>query len=240
MSSAPAVPAPGAFSRGLRDSLPVGLALVPIGLAFGYAAQANGIHWGLASLMSAVVYAGPSQFLAMSLLSVGASFPAIVLATWILNLRYVLYAGSLAPYLAGTSRRRLLVLSHGLADGAYAVTIAHCLRTGGRDRIESYFLASVLVSFVPWVSFSLVGAAVGDRLPELLALGFDFATPAIFIALLVPLLRTRAAGATALLAALISLATVGLEPDGVGHLAAIVVAAAVGGTVQWKRSGSSS
>src|SRR5690606_24520907 len=116
------------FVRGLRDSIAMMIGIIPVAIAFGYFAQKQGLSWPVAAALSGIVYAGPSQFVAVSLIGIGATIPTIVAATAIVNLRYVLYAASLAPYLSGTSVRRLLLLAYGLVDGAYAVTIAHCRR----------------------------------------------------------------------------------------------------------------
>ena len=69
--------------------------------------------------MSAVVYAGPSQFVAVGLLGQGAALLSIVLAAFIVNLRYILYATSLGPYFRDRSTLRLSVLAYGLVDAAY-------------------------------------------------------------------------------------------------------------------------
>ena len=80
MSGPPARAARSEVRAGIVESLPLGLALVPVGLAFGYLAHTAGLSWWLAGLMSAIVYAGPSQFIAMGLVGTGASVPAITSA----------------------------------------------------------------------------------------------------------------------------------------------------------------
>lgn len=173
------------------DSLPLGLALVPVGLAFGYAAQAVGLPWWLAGLMSAVVYAGPSQFIAVGLIATAAAVPAIVATTFVANLRYSLFAASLAPYMRDASPSQLVAVGHGLADGSYALTLDHALEHPERPRKDRYLLGSFVVSFLFWVPASILGALVGDTVPEVLAYGLDFATPAIFIVFLIPYVRDR-------------------------------------------------
>ena len=76
---------------GIAESLPLGLALIPVGIAFGYLAHTAGLSWWLAGLMSAIVYAGPSQFIAMGLVGTGAAVAAIVATTFVTNLRYSLF-----------------------------------------------------------------------------------------------------------------------------------------------------
>ncbi|MEA2426069.1 MAG: AzlC protein, partial [Thermoleophilaceae bacterium] len=69
--------------RGARDSIPLGVALAAVGVAFGYAAHEAGLSWWLAGLMSLTTYGGPSQFLAVSLIGIGAAVPAIVATVFV-------------------------------------------------------------------------------------------------------------------------------------------------------------
>src|SRR5690606_25777115 len=85
-------PRPSTIRAGFIDSLPFALALAPVGIAFGYTAQAVGLSWWLAALMSAAVYAGPAQFIAAAMVGSGASVAAIVATTFVANLRYTLFA----------------------------------------------------------------------------------------------------------------------------------------------------
>ena len=223
------------LTAGMRDSVGLGFALVPIGLAFGYAADAVGLSWWLAALMSATVYGGPSQFLAVDLIAAGAAVPAIVVTTFVANLRYTLFAASLAPHLRDAPARRLLPLSHGVADGSYAVVLAHARAHPGRRRLDRYLAGSFVVSFGAWVSATVVGALLGDVLPDVLAYGLDFATPAIFIAFLVPYVRDGVAVAVLLVAGLGTVIGTGQLPGGTAPVVAILAAALLGGALRWRR-----
>jgi 4-azaleucine resistance transporter AzlC len=218
----------------MRESIPLGFALVPIGLAFGYTAHAVGLSWWMAGLMSAVVYAGPSQFLAAGLIAAGASVSAIVATTLVANLRYTLFAASLAPYLRDTPRARLAALSHALVDGSYAVTLAHARAHPERPRKDRHLAGSFVVSFGAWVPAGAAGALVGDGLPAALSYALDFATPAIFIAFLVPYVRDARAAAVVLVSG--AGAVLGLEhfPAGTGPLVAIVGASMLGAALRWR------
>jgi 4-azaleucine resistance transporter AzlC len=218
---------------GVRDSIPLGIALVPIGLAFGYAARSAGLDWWLAGLMSAVVYAGPSQFLVVELLSQGASTAAMVATTGIANLRYVLFTSSLARWLEESRPSRLLPLGHAVADGSYAVTITHCLRHPERPGKEHYLVGSFLVSFGTWVPATIAGALLGSNLPELLSFGLDFASPAIFIGFLAAVVHTRASLAVMTVAGLVTVAGNEFLPAGVAPLLAILSAAGLGAALEW-------
>jgi 4-azaleucine resistance transporter AzlC len=216
---------------GIVDSLPLGVALAPVALAFGYLAYTVGLSWWLTGLMSAVVYAGPSQFIAAGLVATGAGTPAIVATTFVANLRYTLFAASLAPHMRDAPRRRLAALAHGLADGSYAITIDHALAHPERPRKDRYLLGSFAVSFLVWVPGSILGALAGGVVPSTIAFGLGFATPAIFIALLVPYVRDHVSILVVLTAGIGTV--VGNEhlPAGVGPLVSIVAASILGGVL---------
>jgi 4-azaleucine resistance transporter AzlC len=220
---------------GIRESIPLGFALVPIGLAFGYGAHVVGLSWWLAGLMSALVYGGPSQFIATNLISVGASVPTIVATTFVANLRYALFAASLAPFLGDAPRSRLLWLCQGLADGSYALTLAHARSDPMRPRKDRYLQGSFYISGTAWVSSSIAGALIGGALPEFLAYGLGFATPAIFIAFLVPYVRDARAVTVMLVAGLGTVLGNEHLPTGTGPLVAIILAAVLGGLLPWRR-----
>jgi branched chain amino acid efflux pump len=228
---------PSGVVLGMRESLPLGLALVPIGLAFGYLAHTIDLSWWLAGLMSAAVYAGPSQFLAADLIRAGAGVPAIVVTTFVANLRYSLFAASLVPLFEDTRARpaRLLPLAHGVADGSYALTLRHARLRPHQPRKDRYLLGSFVVSFVFWVGSSVAGALIGGSLPDPLPYGFEFATPAIFIAFLVPAVRDRLGLATMLIAGVGTILGNEYVPAGAGPVLAMASGAIIGGTLRWGR-----
>lgn len=225
---------PSELELGVRESLPLGLALVPIGLAFGYLAHTVGLSWWLAGLMSAAVYGGPSQFLAGNLITIGAGTPAIIATTFVANLRYSLFSTSLVPLFEDAPPSRLLPLAHGVADGSYALTVRHAVQRPERERKDRYLVGSFLVSFGSWVPSSIVGALIGSSLPELLSYGFDFATPAIFIAFLASSVRDRIGAAVMLLAGVGTIIGIEYLPTGTGPVLALTAAALLGGTLRWR------
>ena len=185
--------------------------------------------------MSTFVYGGPSQFIATNLISVGASVPTIIATTFVANLRYALFAASLAPFLRDAPRAELLWLAQGLADGSYALSLAHAREHPHQPRKERFLQGSFYVSFGAWVSSSIAGALIGGALPGFLAYGLGFATPAIFIALLIPYVRDARAVTVMLVAGVGTLLGNTHLPTGTGPLVAIILAALVGGLLPWQR-----
>ena len=75
--------------QGLKASWPICLGYIPIGLAFGVLAQKAGLTWMHIAAMSAIVFAGSSQFIAVSMLSSGAASMAIIVTTFFVNLQFI-------------------------------------------------------------------------------------------------------------------------------------------------------
>jgi 4-azaleucine resistance transporter AzlC len=221
--------------RGARDSIPLGIALAAVGVAFGYAAHEAGLSWWLAGLMSLTTYGGPSQFLAVGLIGIGAAVPAIVATVFVANLRYTLFAASLAPHLREAPRKRLFGLAYGLADGSYALTLQRKSDDPDAPRLDRYLLGSIFVSFGVWVPSAIVGNLIGNAVPGALAYGLRFATPAIFTAFLVAAARDRIGGAVVLVAGVGTVVGHDHLPTGTGPVVAIVVAAVLGGALTWRR-----
>jgi 4-azaleucine resistance transporter AzlC len=221
--------------QGIRDATPLGIALIAIGMALGALARDAGLSWWLAVLASAVVYAGPAQFLAMNQLAAGAATGTIVLTTFVASLRYFLFAMSLAPLLADAPRRRLPFLAQATADGSYALVMERARRRPDEHRLDRYFLGTFVVSFGAWMTGTIAGSLLGANLPADLSYALGFASPAIFIALLAPRLRHRPDWVVAAIAGIGAVGGAQVLPPGTETLVALVVAVLVGGTWAWRR-----
>lgn len=90
---------------GARDIIPLIVGAIPFGIICGTLAQGSGLSFGATLGMSVFVFAGSSQFIALRLLAAGSSLPLMVLTTVVVNLRHMLYAASLLPYVQGAFQR---------------------------------------------------------------------------------------------------------------------------------------
>src|SRR5438552_16615167 len=89
------------FAAGANAEVPVLFGVLPFGLIYGALALQAGIPPGAALAMSSVVLAGSAQFVGTQLFAAGAPGALIILTTFIVNLRHMLYSASVAPYPAG-------------------------------------------------------------------------------------------------------------------------------------------
>lgn len=223
------------FVRGARQSVGLCFALVAIGAAWGYVGQAVGLTWWMVGLIAGLVYAGPSMFLAATMIALGAGVPAIVATTFVANLRYTLFTAALVPLVRDAPVRPLVLLAHGIADGSFAVTVADEIRHPGRSRRDLFLWGSFLVSWIAFVPASVVAALLGDRLPHDVSYGLNFSSPAIYIAILATVLRTRVDWVVLLVGGTLTVLGNELLPRGTGPLVAMILAASLGAVMQWRR-----
>lgn len=188
------------FLLGLRAVLPLLLGVAPFGVIYGVVALQSGIPALAAVAMSSIVFAGSAQFLLAQLVGAGAPMLLSVGAVGLINLRHALYSASVAPLLARLPRRWKLLLAYLLTDEAYAAAIPHLL--AGREQDESsahwILLGSGFGLWAGWQLATLAGVVLGAQLPS--GLGLDFALPLTFIAIVVPMITSRALLAAALAA----------------------------------------
>jgi 4-azaleucine resistance transporter AzlC len=141
-----------------------------------------------AVLMSLVVYAGASQFIAAGLFAAGAPALSIVSTTFIVNVRHALLSASLAPHLRRWRPPALAVFAYQLTDETFAVHAAR-FGQGPPDPAEAFTVNAM--AQVAWIGGSWLGVAGGAFVPDAERWGLDYALPALFIALLVRALRTK-------------------------------------------------
>jgi 4-azaleucine resistance transporter AzlC len=203
----------GTYRDGIRAILPLMPAIVAFGASFGVLARAAGVDALAAVVMSATTFAGSAQFAVVSVLGAGGTAVAAIGAAVLLNGRYVPMAVAASGAFRGGPVRRLLEAQL-LVDESWALS-----------RREHGFDLRVLVGaggllYVGWVAGTAAGVLVGDSLTDPATLGLDAAFPALFLALLVPLLRRSTALAAAFLGAAIAMALTPVTPAGVPVIAA--------------------
>lgn len=214
------------FVRGIRLGTPIFLGYVPVGMAFGVLATTIGFTATQAVICSATALAGAGQFIALNLMKSGAEVLAVVTATTVVNLRYVLFGATLSPYLAGMSLPRQALLAFTLTDETFAVNV--------NDRRQGLSTGASMagvgaVAWSGWVSGTAVGALAAAWIGDPARWGVDFAMPAMFIALLIALAEDRRHVAVAALAAALAIGLPALAPLGIVVPASwIIVIASMG------------
>mgnify|MGYP002378681554 CR=1 FL=1 len=176
--------------------------MIPFGLIYGVLAVNAGLPVSAAQAMSAIVFAGSSQFIGQQMIGAGAPAALILLTTAIVNLRHVLYSTSVEPYLKPLALRWKLLLAYLLTDEAYATTIVNYQAPGAVTFKHWFFLGAGLTLWTVWQTSTAIGVFLGAQVPASWAL--DFALALTFIGLVFPVLKDRAMLAAALSAGLVA------------------------------------
>ena len=178
------------FRRGARKALPLAVSVFFVGLVFGVLARQARMGGVEATLMSVLVFAGASQFVALSLWMIS-PFPAItiILTTFIVNMRHLLMSASLRPWFSRLPRLVAYCSLFVMVDESWALTMGE-LNDGGRD--GAFLLGSGLLLYVAWIGSTIVGQLAGSTIQNPARWGLDFAFTAVFIALLAGMWKGRA------------------------------------------------
>lgn len=169
------------IKEGFTSALPVVIGYFPIAVAFGLLSKNTGVSFSDTSLFSIVVYAGASQFMALDLILAGVSAGSIILATFLLNLRHMMMTASLSIKLKDIKRPYLPLIAFGITDETFSVL---SFRDG---KLSLPFVLTVnILSYLSWVSGSMVGYLVGEILPKSLQSSLSIGLYAMFAALLFP------------------------------------------------------
>ncbi len=216
------------FWGGVRGLAPLLVGVAPFGVIYGVLAVGSGIPPAAAMAMSSVVFAGAAQFLMTQLLAGEAPALVLIASVALVNLRHALYSASLAPELGHLDRRWKVGLAYLLTDEAYAAAIRRYLQRDAGPHRHYYLLGSGLALWAGWQVSTAGGILLGAEIPRSLPL--DFALPVTFIAIIVPMIRSRAALAAALVAGGMALAGAGW-PYRLGLMASALAGVAAGALV---------
>jgi len=194
-----------AYQAGVGAVLPFIAGTIPFGLVTGIATKAAGLSPLEAAAMTVIVFAGTAQIAALPLLAAGVPGVVIILTAFIINLRFVIYSATAAPYFRDLPLRWRLLLGYFVTDTGFALFIRRVADQPDLPYRHWYFLGAGNLVAVVWIASAVVGTLAGAQVPK--AWQLEFAATLGILALLVPFVRGRAelaaaatAGSVALLA----------------------------------------
>lgn len=150
--------------------------------------------------MSALVFAGSSQFIAVGLVAAGTPPLVIILTTFVVNLRHILYSATLAPHLNKLPRGWLLPLGFWLTDESFVLAAKRFTEEEHSKDKHWYLLGSEIAMYADWQLVTWIGIIAGQAIKDPGSWGLDFAMVVTFIGMLVPLVKDRPALASVLVA----------------------------------------
>ncbi|MFD3583041.1 AzlC family ABC transporter permease [Streptomyces sp. NPDC058683] len=205
----------------VRDALGVGVAVGLSGFAFGVTSAGSGLGLLQTCVLSLLVFTGASQFALVGALAAGGNPLTAAAGAFFLGVRNAFYGLRLSQVLALPRALRPLA-AQWVIDETTAVTLAQPTRRAARIG----FTVTGLSLYVLWNLTTLLGALGAKAVGDTGVWGLDAAGPAVFLALLAPMLKTTTDRAVAALAVLLGLGLLPVLPAGVPVLAAALAAPA--------------
>lgn len=168
------------YLLGLRSGIPIVFGFIPVGIAYAIMARQAGLSVLQTCLISVCVFAGASQMMAAGMYAQGASVAAIVLTTFILNLRHIIMSLCVAKRMEKCPAWLKVVAGFGVTDETFAFFSTE------KNSTVWFLLGLITVSYLSWNIGTFAGAIASDFLPEMVTASLGIALYAMFIALLVP------------------------------------------------------
>ena len=189
------------FLTAFQNTLPIMAGYLVLGAGFGILLKTKGYGVVWAFLMSVFIYAGSMQYVAIDLLSGGATLISAALMTLMVNARHLFYGISmLDKYQDMGAAKPYLVFS--LTDETYSLVCTGKVPAGADKR--SYFLWVSLLDQSYWVIGSVAGSLIGGLI-TFNTTGIDFSMTALFVVVFVEQWRETKDHAGALVGVLASL-----------------------------------
>lgn len=169
------------FFSGFIAGISIAIGYIPAALTFGLLAKATGLSLIETTAMSAFVYAGAAQYMALNLIVVGTGALELIFSTFIINIRHFLMSASLSEKVEKEHPLIKALYSFFITDEVFAVASTQ------PGRISTRFLFGAgFIAYSSWGVSSVIGYLAVSVLPEIVQNSMAIALYAMFIGLLTP------------------------------------------------------
>ncbi|WP_331274074.1 AzlC family ABC transporter permease [Capillibacterium thermochitinicola] len=180
------------FLTGMKTGLPIAFGYFSIAVAFGLLAKANGLPAITSILMSALVFAGASQFIAVNLWATGMGGGEIIITTFLVNMRHFLMSATLARRLGPQPPKVKSLIAFGITDETFSLVVMQ----PEYNRVPGFVAGVNTAAYLGWVLGTAAGSLLVNGLPAVIQSSMGLALYAMFIGLLVPGLKGSKANVT--------------------------------------------
>lgn len=187
------------FLKGIKDGIPICLGYLSISFAFGIFACSSGLSVIEALLMSMTNLTSAGQLAAVPIIASGGTLAELLVSQVVINLRYALMSVSLSQRL-GKSVRLIdrFLMGFAITDEIFAVSYSNKGTIG-----KKYFYGLMVAPYIGWSGGTLLGACAGNILPEIVVSALGIAIYGMFIAIVMPKVKTERTTALCVVLAII-------------------------------------
>ena len=173
------------FSQGLRAGIPICLGYFSVSIGFGIMAIQSGLPIWTAVVISLTNLTSAGQAAGVVVIAGAGSYLEMILTELLINLRYCLMALSLSQHRTGFSLPHRAAAAHGITDEIFGVCASR------PEPITPFYMYGItVIATIGWVGGTFVGAVCGAVLPELLTDALGIMLYGMFIAVIIPPIRT--------------------------------------------------
>lgn len=178
-------PTPGYsnYSEGVKACLPTVMGYIGIGIAAGIVGNSSGLSILQIASLSVFVYAGSAQFIICSMIALNGEISAIIVTTFLVNLRLFLMSLSVASYFKEHSMLKSIGIGTLLTDESYGVLMTTIYQ---KNNVSLDWINGLnLTAYFSWILATILGGLIGEWLPNPDKFGLDFALTGMFIGLII-------------------------------------------------------
>lgn len=175
------------FLKGIKDGFPICIGYLSISFAFGIFACGCGLSVWEAVIMSLSNLTSAGQLAAVPIIAAGGTLAELAVSQLVINMRYALMSVSLSQKL-GKSVKMFdrFIIAFANTDEVFAVASSQEGTVGKR-----YLYGLILTPPLGWTLGTLLGAAAGNILPPMLVSALGIAIYGMFIAIVMPKVRSE-------------------------------------------------
>ncbi len=174
------------YMRGLRFGIPIGLGYLSVSFTFGIMAVSYGLSWWQAVLISMTTVTSAGQFAGIGVMLNPGQYIEMLVSQLTINVRYSFMSVSLSQKVDGRfGGIYRWLLGFMMTDEIFAVASSEETVT------RSFFAGLSTLPYLGWTAGTLIGALLGNILPHRLMSALSLAIYGMFVAIVVPQMRTR-------------------------------------------------
>ena len=166
----------------MKAGIPIALGYFAVSFTFGMMAVQSGLTVFQATLISLTNLTSAGQFASLAIITAGGSLLELALNQFIINLRYLLMGFSLSQKLdRNYPFFHKFFVAFGITDEIYGVAAS---RPGKNS--PWYHYGAMALAIPGWTLGTLVGAAAGQILPQIVMSALSVAIYGMFLAIIIP------------------------------------------------------
>jgi len=187
------------FARGIKDGMPICIGYLSVAFAFGIFSTGLGLSVWEAVFISMFNVTSAGQLAGAPIIAARGSVIELALTQLVINARYSLMSVSLSQKMDITvTLADRFAIAFVNTDEVFAVA-------SGKDGLvgRAYFYGLIVPPFLGWTLGTLIGAVCGNILPAIVVSALGIAIYAMFIAIIVPAVKTNLKTALAVVSAIL-------------------------------------